>query len=211
MLKNKKFFIFLLFLFSIIFLFSSNSFASIDYLGKEFPDFPEEFNNSKYKIICYYPNLSRYEIICWNNDGAYFIHSLHEQVDSLYIPDGSKNRFSWYPSDENSCWSPSVPSDGNLELFNSNYFYHWEGWSDSPQADYYKIMIYSNFDINIDNTDEIFFHKTPLLPTTTTQLVIGGNIYQEVKKLLIMILVVLVSLIGLRKGLKMLLTLLHRS
>ena len=81
-------------------------------------------------------------------------------------------------------------------------------------------MTYSDFDIKYDGYwseklgEEIFFQKTPLVQGIVAQQVETvemSQVLQEIVGILPLIIALLVSLVGLRKGLKMLLTFLRMS
>lgn len=88
----------------------------------------------------------------------------------------------------------------------------WHDFSrDGFTMDADSYVIYSTRDIKYSNGDT-FFYVAPLatLPQVV-QVVELGEVLQEIVKIIPTILVVVVSLVGLRKALRMLLTVLHRS
>lgn len=207
MLRSKKILIVLL-VFLILFSSVSKVFASYDYIGKQFPEFPEEFNTSKYKIIVYYINQGKYNIICWDNYEAYF-STKNKGYAGVYnylnVVDSSIKRYEWTPSEGIIEWTDITPANPVRLEFN--------GWVDYPieDASATKQMLYSNFDIYIDDTDTYFFHKTPLLHSLNMQRVIGGNIWQIVIMLIIMTLVVVVCSVGFHKAWRLLLEIFHQA
>lgn len=182
MIKNKIFIVFFILIILLFFIFSGCSFASISYEGKSFPSFPEDFQNAKYKFICYYRTTGTYNLFFWNNGDAYFdteeILSSYNDTNFLYIPSGY-SRFEYNPESDSYNWK--------IISQNSNNDFNFYCWTDYYVGDTYlpKDMIYSNFDIYLKNSDELFFHKTPLLNFTNMQRTLGGNLYQTVHKTVI--------------------------
>lgn len=173
-ITNKFIFVFFITLL-LFFLIVPYSQANISYMGKAFPDFPAGFYEAKYKVIMYYPNIGKYLLFFWNTDGSYYSsHSTTGGLSgpSLFIPAGDYVRFEWTPSSGGGWYSVGV----NNSVY--THIYDWNNLSSSTT----KQMIYSNFNISIDNTNELFFHSTPLLDFTTMQKAIGGNFWQTLMK-----------------------------
>lgn len=187
-MKTKKLFIITL-IFSFLFIFTTSCFASVDYLGKQLPDFPEEFYNYEHKLIYYYEPDSRYCLFLYNGDNVFYDSS----KDQLSIP----NPYSRYhlTSDNPNNWSFITTQDAILYISNFSTV----------------SLIYSDQNINYKDTSNVFFYQSPLLPTTTTLSVIGGTVWQTVAPLIIMIFLVVVFLAGFSKAYRVFLRLLRRA
>ena len=187
----------------LFFIFSTQSFASINAWGKEFPDFPEGWEEAEYKIIVLYEAQNRFDLLFWSGDEGYFSIENKYNSPSLVIPPGF-SRYTWYP-ENTSNWVVNNSDDKSKEF----YFQQWasEGYVGSGAKD----MVYSNFTIKNIDTDEDFFYQTPLTTFSNWQSTIGGTVWQTAVKVIVLTLVVVVSYLGLRKGWQTLSTLLHRA
>lgn len=197
--KKKILFVFLLFLF-LLFL-NSYSYGAVKYGGKEFPDFPEGWEDATYKLIYYAPSTGIYHIIISSGEEPFFDkdNSCPNPQNYTHLVVHDCVRYSWNPNDSTE-WVSSYY--GNISLI------CWDGFDNSPSN---KKMIYSNFNIKYYNSSDYFFYKTPLLNFSIMQGAIGGTFYQMQIPIIITILVVLVSFLGLRKALRILLMLLRRA
>ncbi len=189
-MKTKKIFAFLL-VFSFLFIFLNNSFASVDYLGKEIPDFPEDFYNYKHKLIYYVPSSNKYGLILYSTDLCFY------DSTSDYLTLGQPHmRFFWFP-ESSSSWSFSDSSTSYTQLAISSFSL--------------CSIIYSDQNITYKDSDEVFFYSTQLLPSTITQSVIGGIVWQTLAPLIITILVVVAFYIGFRKAFNLFLKLFQKA
>ena len=205
-MKYKKLtLVFLVILFLLI--FTTTGFCSISAFGKEFPDWPdvfEEYNNNYQVAIFYYPNQGRYDlIIC--QEGM----SVNTSSGRFYAGGDlwghGYSRYQWHPDSENGWVLSSSNLGGNnvsrLVLNGLNY--------DSSEENYHY-LVYSNITIEDVATGDDFFYQTPLTIFSNWQSVIGGSIWQTALKLVAIVMIVIVSYLGLRKALKTLSMLLHR-
>ena len=118
---------------------------------------------------------------------------------------------------KNIAYNTYVLEDNNWVSFDISAYTN-SGYSDVAFTPSSKIsMMYSNFDISYDGywkeqTGGDFFYLTlPGIVARQVESVVMSQVLQEIITLLPQILVVVVSLVGLRKGLKMLGTFLHQS
>lgn len=198
-MKTKKIFIFTL-IFSFLFIFTTSCFATVDYLGKQLPDFPDEYYNYKNKVIVTYSHFKTYSLFLFNSDDVYYSIS-SDTEDSIHFP--SCKRYDWDPNNSPS-WVASSSDFSNGVSLNLIYKYS-EGYL------YGKDILHSTVNIKYSNSDEVFFYQTPLLPTTITLSAISGTVWQTLAPLITMILVVVVFYIGFLKGYRAFLRLLQRG
>lgn len=202
-MKRTYKFIFFILIFLLIFLsFNKNSYA-VEYFGKPFPEFPVDFYNSEYvKMIVYLPNQDKYQLYIFDtNRGPFFNTSVNN------IPSDKKtfaDTYDWVKGSNE--WTFIYRDTG---VFNIS---RWSGYCEDDDINK-KELIYSSVDIPYGSrdSDTYFFYKTPLVNFSNMQMSFGGTTWQMIIQITISILVVVVSLVGLRKALQMLLTLLRQS
>lgn len=174
---KKRIFIIILLLFILLVSIPIKSNASISYQGKAFPEFPEVWNEAKYKIITYFPEQECYALIISNGDTFCFntTDSFNGTYNYLYV-EQPLFRYRWFPKSQNE-WEYRGNNNGKHLIYSA-----WELYGDTSENK--KQIIYSNIDIPIEKTNETFFYKTPLLNFTTMQKAIGGNFWQILMKVL---------------------------
>lgn len=210
-MKNKKILIIALFLILFCLLGYSKSFASVSYTynGNKItlPEIPEAEGCSNY--IIYY----------WNSNPSIVNLSLFP-TDLSYYPFVYKSEEPFHPF-------LCIGKYGSLNLFSApSYSYNIETGTDWVKGDTVGnigaidalTMISCTTDIyysdgNGKTDDAPFFQQTPQVGIVAQQVeeIQLSQALQEVIAILPMTLVVLVSLVGLRKGLKMLETFLRQS
>ena len=174
---KKRIFITILLLLILFVSIPIKSNASISYQGKAFPEFPEGWNEAKYKFICYFPEQDCYVLIISNSDR--FCFNTTDDFNGIYnylCVDQPLRRYRWFPKSQNE-WEYRGNNDGKNLVYNG-----WELYGDTSENK--KQMIYSNVNIPIEKTEEVFFYKTPLLNFTTMQRAIGGTFWQILMKTL---------------------------
>lgn len=161
---------------TLIFLFINNTnVQAYTYEGYEFPEFPEGFEDSKYKVIVYYPNQNKYSLYLYSNGNTWFYVSDTEaylQIQSGYT------KYSWSPG--NNGWNLDAQSSKGLRLTN------WVGYASTDEEEN-KELIYCNINLPLNSPDnnEIFFYKTPLMSSTNMQYLLGANICQMIPRLIL--------------------------
>lgn len=175
-LKNKIFIV--LFFLLVFLLLSSKCFATIDYQGYEFPEFPKDYNNYKYSYIWYYPNYNRYSL-CLSNSKMFFssdntlsngisVDFDSDVYDFFYTEDLHFIVYNFIPSVDNSSWTFSMELDDDLfKLVTGNYTF-----------------IYSSENIIDEDNNSVFFYKTPFLHFTNTQSTIAAILCQNLARTL---------------------------
>lgn len=201
-MTNKKIifiilFAILLFLLGCSSVFASTSLKDPDGTTYILPDLPAEFEGYNY-FITKCERYNTYALFCVKDDA--FDKFIYDKIsNSLNAVDVSGNQ----------CSDIYLAETGTLE---NPVSWTIKKWGALQPANNHQI-IYSNFDIyNSDGT--VFFQPAPLTQGIVAQQVEQikmTQILQEIITLLPLILVVMVSLVGLRKGLKMLETFLHQS
>lgn len=198
-MKNKKIIFIVLFAILFILFGCSKSFASVEYELNgnkvQLPDLLPEMKDKHYILVYtdYYP-------------GYQFIIAKDWTTDSIFYTDGGK--YIYY--DNNASFDYYLCRSNNDEL-KWEYFgtYNYINYDGRPD-----LMMFSTENIYNSDKSTIFFqgllqgHLAPILWEVTSQ---EELVLQETIALLPLILVVVVSLVGLRKGLKMLETFLHQS
>ena len=139
-------------------------------------------------MICYNNKSGIYALYYWNNDGSYFNtkDKNGNYYNWLYIP-GQYVRYTFSPL-EGSAWTNYHTANGNAII----------GWKDYPAENTKNNseLVYSNFTIHTDKTNEVFFYKTPLLNFTTMQRAIGGKLCQMLMKNLTILVPVGLTIFG---------------
>jgi hypothetical protein len=198
-MANKKIIFIILFAILLFLLGCSSVFASTSLTDLEgttyiLPDLPEEINGCPYIIS----RCEKYNTYCLlfvkSNDFSQFVNS----DDDVILPvDASGNQ----------CSDVYLAETKTLDNPTSWTTKKWGGLQPATAHHF----IYANY--NIYNTDgTVFFQPAPQgIVARQVEKVEMSQVLQEIITLLPLILVVVVSLAGLRKGLKMLETFLHQS
>lgn len=179
---KKRIFIIILILIILLASIPINSYASINYQGKAFPEYPKEFENAKYKFMIYFPTSGKYYLFIFNDGDCYFQGDKNNlTTSSIRIPANYKE-YQWKPDSGNS-WNNTYNSNKNIDFY---------CWSNSPDC----YLIYSNFNMKYKDSEEIFFYKTPLLNFTTMQRAIGGNFWQILTRMFIILIPLGLTIFG---------------
>lgn len=213
-MKNKKILIIALFLILFCLLGYSKSFASTDIIINNISLNEKELNfinnimrdNSNY----------RYYAVITGNDGKKFAYFYSSDIElKFYIKETSFNSgfYALWCNDDKSNTLIYNLDDFSLFASYDSFTTVWITYKDSLSN---KVnSLYCNFDVYSDNTyAKVLFQGTPQVQGIVAQQVEEIQLSQaqeEVLGILPMTLVVLVSLVGLQKGLKMLETFLHQS
>lgn len=194
-MKNKK----ILFIFFIVF------FTNLFFVNKVFASsfsISDEKRNTIENVMKEHPDCNSWISVDYQNKSSFFIFNVPEGTE-LYAKDNLINtcdssRIFWYCYYYNS-------TDNTYTLF-------WSGNSCGHQELNLETF-YSNRVVYADeNKENVFFSPTlPGIVARQVEEVEMSQVLQEIITLLPQILVVMVSLVGLRKGLKMLETFLHQS
>lgn len=208
MLKNKKVFIIISLLFIILFFNISSCFASISYtqgnIDYVVPDLPSDVIGSTYCIIdCHFNgyDVSHY-LFYTHESNVKLLRNTDRSVEQYYFVDSNNNKVTnvyfrelKYGSDS---WGDVVSSglffgNGAVGRIDSNY------------------IGYAN--CNCYNLDGTVFFKAPAKGILVQKLegVEMSQIMKEIIVILPLTIVVVVSLVGLRKALAMLFTLLRKA
>ena len=162
---------------TLIFLFINNTnVKAYTYEGYEFPTFPAGWEDSKYKVIVYFPYHNMYSLYMYNNGSTWFYISDTEaylQIQSGYT------KYSWDPNSSTG-WDYIKTSSSGVRLSN------WVGYPSTDEKTN-KELIYCNVNLplNSPDNDEIFFYKTPLMSSTNMQYLLGVNICQMIPRLIL--------------------------
>lgn len=212
-MKNKKI-VFLILLFLVfLLLFSNNAFASTT-VYNTFPedvlnniltyDMPE-LNDSNYKLFGYYHSRVGYVFdFYYNCTSAFNIYV--DKVNHWYAYDGTAS-VKTYIFDNSGNFKSSgtnTRTSGYMEEYHNSYLY------------------LKNITVYVKGSSDIFFQPTSIVEepeetiaettlTKTVKIIPLAGVQQEIIQILPLILVVVVSLVGLRKALALLLTLLRKA
>lgn len=198
MLKNKNLFVVLLITLILLFFSVSSCFAV--YL----PSSMENFNDS-----------NGYYIVFKDIEGNYFLVTTKTQLNYQDYGDycvfwnagGSVNIYEW----QNDNWifrtGTSNTSVSYLVAQRNNSCLRVDDYGSSIS------LVASSYDISFtQNLSNVFFQKTPLgIVARQVEKVQTSQVMKEIMGVLPLIIVVVVSLVGLRKALQMLSTLLHKA
>ena len=205
-MKNKKILIIALFLILFCLLGYSKSFAAVSYTynGNKItlPEIPEKEGCTNYIIYYEDTNPNVVQLKLFPTDLSYY--------PTVYKPNGCL----------------AINTYNTVSFLAPSYFYDVEkgtDWTKTSDSGYIgdikpsnivactTDIYYRDFEGKLD--DEPFFQQTPQVGIVAQQVeeIQLSQALQEVIAILPMTLVVLVSLVGLRKGLKMLETFLHQS
>lgn len=178
-----------------------------DYYGKKIylPNINIDFSNRQYVavlrgnyIIFYYPNFDNSEFVLFDNSTDLTeikaINSL-DNTDTIRCMHFEVNISNKDFTDKDAMIGSGIEAN----------------WTEDFVVGPYSNILSTNMEI-YDHNGKIFFPKTPLpIVAQSVEKVEMSQVLQEIVALLPTILVVLVSLVGLRKGLKMLETFLRQS
>jgi len=211
-MKNKKILIIALFLILFCLLGYSKSFASTDIIINNISLNEKELNFIN-NIMRDNPNYRYYAVIT-GNDGNKFAYFYSSDIElKFYIKETSFNSGSYalWCNDDKSNTLIYKLDDFSLFASYDSFTSVWITYKDSLSN---KVnSLYCNFDVYSDNTyAKVLFQGTPqgIVAQQVEEIQLSQTL-QEVIAILPMTLVVLVSLVGLRKGLKMLETFLRQS
>ena len=202
-MKNKKILIIALFLILFCLLGYSKSFAS------SIPDNMEGYGDSNKYFVIFKSEDERIFLVSFaeqanSNDGSCFWGTgecirIYEYVDNIWVLKVNNLQETVYDY---------------FEIGPYRKYLMLQSLDGKSPAGHIEV-VGSNYDImKTDDNSEIFFPKTPLangIVAQTVEKVEMSQVLVEIIALLPTILVVLVSLVGLRKGLKMLETFLRQS
>ena len=191
--------------------------------GKNFPTFPEEWLNAKYKVILHDTENCGYKL--------YYFDGLSDNVVVQAHKDSNMNvcctlMFHEVTTKDNNIeyayyytWNPSGDyswSDKKLHYGRNYIAGHIKGYC-NKSTDYIYEIIYSSFDImevddnNVDPTKvyynptgNVFFSAHRLATFQNMELKLLPNLWMRVVTLIALTLVAVVSFLGLRKGLTLL-------
>lgn len=210
-MKNKKLLFVLAFVLFFLCILSNRSFATVDYFGKQFPDFPDDFNNYEYKVIFYAPKIDAYCLLLSDDEIVYEDTCAYDNISiclDLHYKFSSKIYLFYANSSEgvSAGWFIYREFSGSGAV---NYLHCISSFYGIPE------ILYSNHNIWKYNstTNEItdnFFYKTPLMHSISMQYTISTNIWQMLMVIIISTIAVVVCFLGLRKGLRTLRTFLQR-
>ena len=202
MINKDKIFVFLVVLFSIIVLFSVKSFASTEtftFTG---------FDNVEYEIS-YFPNdrISEFEhFILIKSTGIYKYHifafngELHidrTTYSGLFIPKSVDRSYSLFSYRDDNLW---------YEIGQQEY-----SFSGTTDKIIYSCLDLSSYKNELNGTEDFFSNPLPVTLAPVVEKTHLEEVLTEILKILPVVLLTLVGLIGLRKALAMLSTLLRRS
>lgn len=213
-MKNKKILIIALFLILFCLLGYSKSFASTDIIINNISLNEKELNFIN-NIMRDNPNY-RYCAVIINDAGKKFAYLYSSGIElKFYVKETSSNSgyYALWCNDNKSNTLIYKLDDFSLFASYDSFTTVWITHEDSLSNKVSRL--YCNFDVYSDNTyTKVLFQGTPQVQGIVAQQVEEiqmSQALQEVIAILPMTLVVLVSLVGLRKGLKMLETFLRQS
>lgn len=159
-------------------------------------------------------NISYYNYMITSSGDSYFYYFTTDESNGSIIYAEDRSYHTYLIKNGVVFYFDSVNESNNRVPLNS----YGNSYVDVGNADVFSI-IYSNFNVINGQNDSIFFQQTPLPAPMEIQGVLAnqvssqemGAVLQEVVSLLPLTIVVVVSLVGLRKGLMLLRQVLHKA
>lgn len=207
MLKKNKLFVILLVILIVILSSLNNCVNAVSFSGNSVEkllteEYPYYFIFQNPQTSDYYMVISSVTTTCWGS-GDLVLNDYSSQNTKFYKCTGVNWALTDINSIDNVVWRVNYTNrSGQLNVqFNSGYGVN--------SLDCFK---YCNFDILTTNSSDVFFQNTPLVPLgEIVEEAPTGEVMSQIIQILPMILVVVVSLVGLRKALQILSQILHKD